>query len=62
MSHIRTRLAAASSVWNRGGGPADIYAGSDYSGYMGTVVHWWQGNLASAHNDRLSAVNVRCGS
>ncbi|MER7768823.1 peptidase inhibitor family I36 protein [Kitasatospora sp. NPDC096140] len=52
----------ASSVWNRGGGPADIYAGSDYSGFMGTVPRWWQGNLASAHNDRLSAVNVRCGS
>ncbi|MFE2638349.1 peptidase inhibitor family I36 protein [Streptomyces scopuliridis] len=50
----------ASSVWNKGGGPVDLFYNHGWTGYLGTVPHWWQGNLALEHNDRLSSVDVRC--
>ncbi|MEU5772317.1 peptidase inhibitor family I36 protein [Streptomyces venezuelae] len=50
----------ASSAWNRTPTRIHIYKHSDYSGYLGTVPGWFQGNLASGHNDVMSAVFADC--
>ncbi|MEU9337288.1 peptidase inhibitor family I36 protein [Streptomyces sp. NPDC048290] len=50
----------ASSAWNRTPTRIHLYKHSDHTGYLGTVPAWFQGNLASAHEDVLSAVFADC--
>ncbi|KUJ64903.1 hypothetical protein ACZ90_54120 [Streptomyces albus subsp. albus] len=50
-----------SSVWNRGGGSADLYdAAYDMRDYLATVPQGAQANLRWEHNDRTSSVYVNC--
>ncbi|MEU2561470.1 peptidase inhibitor family I36 protein [Streptomyces longispororuber] len=50
----------ASSAWNRTPTRIHIYKHSDYSGYLGTVPGWFQGDLAGADEDVMSSVFADC--
>ncbi|MGG8406994.1 peptidase inhibitor family I36 protein [Streptomyces sp. 12297] len=50
----------ASSAWNKGGGPADLFYNTDYTGFLGTMPWGFRGDLRADHQDRLSSLVVNC--
>ncbi|MEU5289296.1 peptidase inhibitor family I36 protein [Streptomyces sp. CA-278952] len=50
----------ATSAWNRTGTAIILYDGGGYTSRLGSMPGWFQGNLNSAHDNKMSSVDAAC--